>query len=144
MRPPAIRHEFANICVRANIELRANPYNRSRFNVLRCTIAMNAPTDASSNIPHRFWLLSIFRSLGAGNMLVVAGPGSFEHYLDGVPQVAILTAYLNRHGWLRPVQDACAVRRYRLSEKGREFWLEGEHWWKQLSWWDQCRVRLLG
>lgn len=105
---------------------------------------MNAPSDAASNIPHRFWLLSIFRSLGAGNMLVVAGPGAFEHHLDGVPQVAILASYLNRHGWLRPVQDACAVQRYRLSEKGHRFWLEGECWWNQLSWWDQCRVRLLG
>ncbi|MEN3112658.1 hypothetical protein ACFONG_18470 [Uliginosibacterium paludis] len=105
---------------------------------------MNALTDASSNIPHRFWLLSIFRSLGAGNPLLIAGPSAFAHYLDGVPQVALLASYLERHGWLAKVSDARSVPRYHLSEKGRAFWIEGERWWHQLSWLERCKIRLLG
>lgn len=97
-----------------------------------------------SNIPHRFWLLSIFRSLGAGNTLIVTGPGSFNHYLDGVPQVAILCAYLKRHGWLKPVHEGSTVERYRLSEKGHHFWQEGERWWRRLHWLERCRIRFTG
>lgn len=104
---------------------------------------MNTSAHAT-NIPHRFWLLKIFRSMGKGNMLVIAGPSAFAHYLDGVPQVALLAAYLNRHGWLKPVQDACAVQRYRLSDKGHQFWVEGERWWQNLSFWDRCKIRLMG
>ncbi len=104
---------------------------------------MNAPA-SSAKIPHRFWLLTIFRSLAAGNPLVVVGPSSFAHYLDGVPQIALLSAYLHRHGWIRPAQGASSVQRYHLSDKGHAFWQEGERWWQQLSWWEQCKVRLLG
>lgn len=109
--------------------------------------AMNTSTKALttlSNIPHRFWLLSIFRSMGSGNPLVIAGSASFAHYLDGVPQVALLAGYLERHGWLKKVSDARSVPRYHLSDKGREFWIEGERWWQQLSWWQRCKIRLMG
>lgn len=105
---------------------------------------MNTPHQSSASIPHRFWLLTIFRSLGVGNHLFIAGPGSFEHYLEGVPQVAILANYLHRHGWIEPVQGNFCVARFRLSAKGRAFWREGEHWWDQLSWWQRCMVRALG
>ncbi|MDQ7990117.1 MAG: hypothetical protein REI09_10845 [Candidatus Dactylopiibacterium sp.] len=105
---------------------------------------MASSENASSNIPHRFWLLAIFRSLGAGNALVVAGPGAFAHYLDGVPQVALLTDYLRRHDWLLPAHAPHDVKRYRLSAKGFAFWQEGERWWRGLSFLERCRVRLLG
>jgi hypothetical protein len=105
---------------------------------------MNSAKQSPSDIPHRFWLLTIFRSMGGGNPLLIAGPGAFEHYLDGVPQVALLAGYLHRHGWLEAVHDAGCVQRYRLSRKGWHFWQEGEGWWQQLSWWERCKVRALG
>lgn len=106
---------------------------------------MDTPASVDTNIPHRFWLLTIFRSLGMGNPLLIAGPGTFEHYLDGVPQVAILANYLHRHGWIEAVNKGhSGIARYRLSPKGRDFWREGESWWRRLSFWEQCKVRVMG
>lgn len=106
---------------------------------------MGSDSASASNIPHRFWLLSIFRSLGRGNALLIAGPGAFEHYLDGVPQVAILANYLARNGWLEEIRHGHGgVARYRLSDKGLNFWHEGEQWWHRLSLWEQCKIRVMG
>lgn len=103
--------------------------------------AGNPPLD---QIPHRFWLLRMLRALAAGHLLVVAGSSALEHFLDGLPHVALLFPYLLDHEWIAVQEAHGGVRCYRLTARGFDFWREGERWWQSLPWTTRLRVRLSG
>jgi hypothetical protein len=105
---------------------------------------MSASTPTPSGIPHRFWLLSMLRSLAAGNLLVIAGPGAFECFLDGQPHVATLFNYLLEHEWIAETNSLNGIQYYQISRHGYDFWQRGEQWWASLSWHEQLFIRFAG
>lgn len=99
----------------------------------------------ASDIPHRFWVLSMLRSLATGHLLVVgAGTGSFDYFLDGLPHVAILFQYIHEHEWIREYRSQNGIRFYRITERGLNFLREGEQWWGGLRWQERLAVRYDG
>ena len=108
------------------------------------TTEMTSDTTDSKDIPHRFWLLVMLRSLAKGHPLVVTGPASFQSFLDGLPHVAILFQYILEHEWIAERESRDGIHFYRLTQRGFDFWREGEQWWHSLTWRDRLVVRLAG
>ena len=108
------------------------------------TTEMTSDTTDSKDIPHRFWLLVMLRSLAKGHPLVVTGPASFQSFLDGLPHVAILFQYILDHEWIAERESRDGIHFYRLTQRGFDFWREGEQWWHNLTWRDRLVVRLVG
>ena len=108
------------------------------------TTEMTSDTTDSKDIPHRFWLLVMLRSLAKGHPLVVTGPASFQSFLDGLPHVAILFQYILDHEWIAERESRDGIHFYRLTQRGFDFWREGEQWWHSLTWRDRLVVRLVG
>ncbi len=108
------------------------------------TTEMTSDTTDSKDIPHRFWLLVMLRSLAKGHPLVVTGPASFQSFLDGLPHVAILFQYILEHEWIAERESRDGIHFYRITRRGFDFWREGEQWWRSLTWSDRLRVRLVG
>ncbi|TYC61247.1 hypothetical protein ETQ85_04085 [Zoogloea oleivorans] len=105
---------------------------------------MTSRESTPSGIPHRFLLLAMLRSLAAGNLLVISGPGAFECFLDGLPHVATLFNYILAHEWIAEANSLNGIQYYRISPRGYDFWQSGEKWWASLSWREQFFVRLAG
>ena len=108
------------------------------------TTEMTSDTTDSKDIPHRFWLLVMLRSLAKGHPLVVTGPASFQSFLDGLPHVAILFQYILEHEWIAERESRDGIHFYRITRRGFDFWREGEQWWRSLTWSDRLRVRQEG
>ena len=108
------------------------------------TTEMTSDATDSKDIPHRFWLLVMLRSLAKGHPLVVTGPASFQSFLDGLPHVAILFQYILDHEWIAERETRDGIHFYRLTQRGFDFWREGEQWWHSLTWKDRLMVRLVG
>ena len=92
------------------------------------TTEMTSDTTDSKDIPHRFWLLVMLRSLAKGHPLVVTGPASFQSFLDGLPHVAILFQYILEHEWIAERESRDGIHFYRITRRGFDFWREGEQW----------------
>ena len=108
------------------------------------TTEMTSDATDSKDIPPRFWLLVMLRSLAKGHPLVVTGPASFQSFLDGLPHVAILFQYILEHEWIAERESRDGIHFYRITRRGFDFWREGEQWWRSLTWSDRLRVRLVG
>jgi len=108
------------------------------------TTEMTSDTTDSKDIPHRFWLLVMLRSLAKGETITQDTSTSFQSFLDGLPHVAILFQYILEHEWIAERESRDGIHFYRITRRGFDFWREGEQWWRSLTWSDRLRVRLVG
>lgn len=101
-------------------------------------------------IPHRFLTLRALRLLGKGHQLIVAGDASFLVFLDGIPDIALISNYLLEREWVFPLSPPGDASEgggpiyYALSELGAASLKVAEAWWDELSLKERLQVRLWG
>lgn len=105
----------------------------------------SAPNAAPEPIPHRRLALDILRSMRRGNPIICGGDSAFLIWLDGVPNVVHLFAYLLRNRYVEPIgEEGTEARHFILTESGRDLHDRGERWWRSLDWKSRLQAMLFG